>query len=253
MAIKLHSFVSTGKRYIQVESQPHHITGILKKVMEATSIRGCDFIDIQNAYYECEEDGTITIYQAQRPEIEYPGIWTYLLYECPKGQEKIFRDGAINTSIRPLYRILAGEKLIQETIDIYQYLEYEYQQGEYLDVMLPYVWDNQEGRKIAKLLLDEYRAFKASSIFAEAAGKEYMKVVLEQFIQAALTVLQTGGNLIDFEFIQHEILKEIQIDAMANLIVEYNDYRIWQALLPSQSKAVEYAFNSALYRIAHIK
>ncbi len=253
MAIRVHNFVSSFKRYIQVESQPHHITGVLRKVIESISIRGCDFIDIMNDFYQCEEDGTITFYQANRPDVDNPGIWTYLVYECPEGQEKIFRDSEVNTSITPLYELLAGQKLIQETIDIKEYLQYEYKEGNYLDVQLPSNWNNVEGRLISGLLLEEFRALQSSSIFAEAAGKEYAQVVLEQFIQVGSQIIETGGTVSDFESAQYDILKQVNIDEMANVILECNDYRIWQALLPSQSKAVEYAFDCALNLIAQVK
>jgi hypothetical protein len=253
MAIRVHSFVSSLKRYIQVESQSHHITGVLRKVMECISIRGCDFIDIINAFYECEEDGTITFYQANRPDVDNPGIWTYLVYECPEGQEKIFREPAVNTSITPLYELLAGEKLVQETVDIEQYLQYHYQESDYLDIKLPNNWNNVEGRVIAGLLLQEFRALKSSSIFTEAVGLEYAKVVLKQFVQAGTQILEVGGTVDDFESAQYDILNQVNIDGMANLIMDCNDYRIWQALLPSQSKAVEYAFNSALNLISQVK
>ncbi|BAZ15937.1 hypothetical protein NIES4071_78100 [Calothrix sp. NIES-4071] len=250
MAIKLHSFVTSCKRYIQVESLPLHITGILRKMIDLISLRGCDIIDIHNAYYYCEEDGTVTFYQADKAEVDHPGIWTYMLYECPEGQEKVFRDSNIDTSLKPLYRLLAGDKLVQETVDINQYLQYRYQEGEYLDVQLPPEWNNQEGRKIANLLFREYQVFKKSAIFAETAGENYMQTVMKKFIQAATSILEAGGNSIEFEYIQHEILKQVKIDDIANLILDLNDYRIWQALLPSESKAVEYAFNTALSRIA---
>ncbi len=253
MAIRVHSFVSSFKRYIQVETQPHHITGVLRKVMESISIRGCDFIDIINDFYACEEDGTITFYQANRPDVDNPGIWTYLVYECPEGQEKIFREPAVNTSITPLYELLAGEKLLQETVDIEQYLQYQHQESDYLNVELPSNWNNIEGKLIASLLLEEFRALQSSSIFTEAAGKEYAQVVLQQFIRVGAQILETGGTVYDFESAQYDILNQVSIDGMANLILECNDYRIWQALLPSQSKAVEFAFNSALNLIAQVK
>jgi hypothetical protein len=253
MAIRVHSFVSSLKRYVQVESQPHHITGVLREVMESIAIRGCDFIDIINAFYECEEDGTITFYQANRPDVDNPGIWTYLVYQCPEGQEKIFRESAVNTSITPLYELLAGQKLVQETVDIEQYLQYQHQESDYLDIQLPSNWNNVEGRLISTVLLQEFRALKSSPIFAQTAGKEYARVVLKQFIQVGTQILEMGGTVSDFEFAQYDILSQISIDGMANLILECNDYRIWQALLPSQSKAVEYAFNSALNLITQAK
>lgn len=250
MAIKLHSFVITGKRYIQVDSQPLHITGILRKITELIKLRKCSLNDIHNAYYYCEEDGTVTFYQADKSQVEHPGIWTYMLYECPEGQENVFPDSGIDTSLKPLYRLLAGDKLTQETINISQYLQYCYTQGKYLDVQLPLGWDNTEGRKISNLLYREYQVFNTSAIFAETAGEKYMQAVMNKFIQAATSIVEAGGNSLEFEYIQHEILRQVKIDDIANLILDLNDYRIWQALLPSESKAVEYAFNTALSRIA---
>jgi hypothetical protein len=249
MAIKLHSFVVSGKRYIQVESQPLHITGILRKMKDLAKLRASNINDILNAYYYCEEDGTVTFYQADKAELKNHGIWTYMLYECPDGQEKVFSDSKIDASLKPLYRLLAGDKLFQETIDINQYLQYRYQEGRYLDVQLPPGWDNIEGRKISNLLFREYQVFNKSAIFAETAGEKYMEAVMKKFIRAATSILEVGGNAAEFEYIQHEILRQVKIDDMANLILELNDYRIWQDLLPSESKAVEYAFNNALSRI----
>ncbi len=253
MAIRLHSFISSGKRYIQVESQPHQITGIFRTIMHSSNnLHFWKFNDVARAYFECEEDVTITFYQPEIPDVDNSGIWTYLVYECPEGQEKVFRDLSIDTSINPVKKLLAGQKLIHITVDINQYLQYQYNQDEYLDVRLPYDWNTDVGREIADLLLEELRALKASFVFAEGAGKEYMKAVLSEFIQAAQKVLNNGGTLKDFESAQYNVLNKIKIDDIANLILEYNDYRIWQAALPSKSKAVEYAFNTALNLICKI-
>jgi len=254
MAIRLHSFISSGKRYIQVESQPHHITGIFRTIMHSShKLHFWKFKDATSAYFECAEDGTITFYQAEIPDADNDGIWTYLVYEYPEGEEKVFCDLSIDTSISPLQKLLSGQKLIHKTVDINEYLHYQYNQAEYLDVKLPVDWDTPEGRKIANLILEELRGFKASSVFAGGAGKEYMKSVLDGFIQAAHKVLEGGGTVIDFDLTQFDILNRIKIDEIANSILEYNDYRIWQAALPSKSKAVEYAFNAALNLLCRIK
>ncbi|MGH7999139.1 MAG: hypothetical protein ACREPR_06855, partial [Brasilonema sp.] len=155
--------------------------------------------------------------------------------------------------VNPLKQLFAGYKIVEVTVDIKDYLKYQYIEDEYLDIQLPCDWNTLEGRKIAKLLLEEFKAFKSSTIFTERAGKEYRKAVLNGFIKAAQEVLENGGTLRDFELAQYDILKKIRIDDMANLILEYNDYRIWQAALPSKSKAVEYAFSTALRLICRIK
>ncbi|NMG10285.1 hypothetical protein [Brasilonema sp. UFV-L1] len=255
MAIRVHGFMSSGKRYIQVENQPHHITGIFRTLMHfSKNTHQCTLKDAENAYFRCEEDGTITFYQAENFDVGHSaGIWTYLVYECPEGEEKVFPDSFIDTSVNPLKQLFAGYKIVEVTVDIKDYLKYQYIEDEYLDVQLPCDWNTLEGRKIANLLLEEFKAFKSSTIFTERAGKEYRKAVLNGFIKAAQEVLENGGTLRDFESAQYDVLKKIRIDDIANLILEYNDYRIWQAALPSKSKAVEYAFSTALKLICRIK
>jgi hypothetical protein len=251
MAIRLHSFISSGKRYIQVETQPQHVIGIFRKIMRSKNMFG----DIYNAYYECEKDGTITFYQAQRPDKSCnPGIWSYLVYECPEGEEKVFQDSVcIDNSMQCLHKLFAGGKVVKVAVDIKEYLKYKYNENQYVDIQLPFDWNTPDARKIAHLLLEELDAFKASSIFTEGAGKKYMQAVLNGFSEAAQEIIETYGDSADFEAAQSEVLKKIKINEIANLIIEYNDYRIWQAALPSKSKAVEYAFNTALNFIAKSK
>lgn len=247
MGIQVHGSISSGKRYIQVENQPPHITGIFRTLMRlAKDMHNVKFQDVEIVSFECEEDGTITFYQAGNTDISPSGIWTYLIYECPAGEEKVFIDSSIDTSTNPLERLFAGEKIVQIALDIHEYLKYQYIEDEYLEVQLPLDWNSIKGKEIANSLLEELKAFKSSSIFAESTGKEYIKAVLNGFIKAAQEVLEQGGTLQDFELAQDDVLKRIRSDDMANLILEYNDYRIWLAALPSKSKAVEYAFRKAL-------
>lgn len=255
MAIQLHSLVSIGKRYIQVESQPHHITGILRKIIySCKKMYKSQLLErVDSAYFECKEDGTITCYQAGSTDAVNSGIWTYLVYECSEDEEKIFRDSSIDTSTKSLQELLAGRRLVQVGIDIYEYLKYQFYESEYLDVHLPINWDNPVGREIAILLLEEYKAFKSSFLFAGDVGQQYVKTVINEFIQAGWEILENGGTCQQFEVAQYEVLKKIRIHEIANLILEYNDYRLWQAALPSKSKAVEYAFNAALDLICRIK
>ena len=56
MAIRLHSFISVGKRYVQVETQPCHITGLFTRVSRAYDICA-EFADSGTWCYECEEEG----------------------------------------------------------------------------------------------------------------------------------------------------------------------------------------------------
>ncbi|NWF60833.1 MAG: hypothetical protein HXY43_16640 [Fischerella sp.] len=253
MAIRLHGFFSSGKRYIQVESQPHHITGIFRNIVNScNNMHEFTFLHAENVYFECPEDGTITFYQAIGNDVANSAIWTYLVYECPESEEKVFRDPCIDTSTNCLQEIFSGNKLVVVATGIHDYLKYEYYESEYLDVYLPCDWETPEGREIVNLLLEEFKAFKSSSLFAEDAGKQYMKAVIDKFIQAGRKVLDNSGTLKDFELLQYEVLKNVRIHEIANLIIEYNDYRLWQAVLPSNSKAIEYAFNAALDLICRI-
>ncbi|BAY25497.1 hypothetical protein NIES2100_53030 [Calothrix sp. NIES-2100] len=252
MAIRLHGFLSSPKRYIQIESQPHHITGIFQIILNFQSLHGCKFADVHHAYYEMEADGTITFYQGKKDETGESGIWTYLVFECQAGEEKIFSDLLIDTNTSPLQQLLAGQKLTQVAVDIHEYLKYKDNESEYMDIQLPCNWNNQLGNEIAYLLLEEIKAFKSSSVFTEDVGKEYIRATLDGFLQAAQEILAKNGTTKDFESAQYDVLNKIQINDIANLIIAYNDYRIWQAALPSKSKAVEFAFNTALNMICRI-
>ncbi|MCV3212339.1 hypothetical protein OGM63_02135 [Plectonema radiosum NIES-515] len=254
MAIWLHGFISSGKRYIQVGTQIHHITGVFRKIMRSSPrMRFYTLENVKNAYFKCKEDATITFYQGGIKNEANPGIWTYVVYECPESEEKVFHDLSIDTSTNLLKKLLAGKKLIRLAENIHDYLNYKYNQCEYLDVELPLNWNTSGGREIADLLLVEFNALKASSVFAENAGKKYMQTVLDSFVKAAQEVLEIGGTAKDFEAKQYKILNQIRIDEIVNRIIDYNDYRIWQEALPSKSKAVEYAFNTALSFIYRIK
>lgn len=253
MTIRLHNFIGVKKRFVQVETQPYHITGIYREIQQIIKVRGCDFIDIRSAYYECIEDGTATFYLAQHPEAEKPGIWTYLVYECPEGQEKIERAPEANTNIRPLHDLLAGEKILQPTASIEEYLAYMYAEGDYLEVELPYHWDTYEGRRMAEQLLEEYVALRKSIVFASGAGKKYAKLAIAKFIELAVDTLEKGGCFWDFDTALYSKITQVDVTPVSRQIMEFNDYLIWQDALPSKSKAVEYAFQSALNLITQIR
>lgn len=253
MAIWLHSFISNRKRYIQIESQSHHIIGIFEKIMFSSA--NTDFFesdDVKSAYFECAEDSTISFYEQKSAKDNISGIWTYLVYECLEGEEKVFRDSSIDTSIESLKRLLSGQKLIQKTLDINEYFKYQDYSHKYLDIRLPVCWETLEGERIAYLILEELKALKASSIFEDGVGAKFKKIVINEFIQAANKIFQRGGTAQDFEAIQLKILQQIQVNDIAKLILESNDYRIWLTALPSRSKAVEYVFNTALKLICQL-
>ena len=70
MALELHNFIWEEERLVQLETQPHHITGVLAELQSTLENSDCDWDDIYSAYYECEEDGTITFYEAESADQE---------------------------------------------------------------------------------------------------------------------------------------------------------------------------------------
>lgn len=97
MAIELHNFTWEEERLVQVETQLHHIAGVLANIQETLQDSDCEWEDIYSAYYECEEDGTITFYEAEIAEADNPGIWTYVVYDCTAGEEEVVTNLDINT------------------------------------------------------------------------------------------------------------------------------------------------------------
>ena len=89
MPLEIHNYIWSGKRLVQIESQPSHIDGILDILQDARISSDLDWEDIYSANYECEEDGTITFYEGEVAEAGNPGVWTYVVYDCPEGSEEV--------------------------------------------------------------------------------------------------------------------------------------------------------------------
>jgi hypothetical protein len=109
MTLELHNFIWEEERLVQVETQPHHIAGVLAAIQETMNDSDCEWEDVYSAYYECEDDGTITFYEGESAEEDNPGIWTYVVYECAAGEEAVITNVNINT-FAPLLQLqkLAG-------------------------------------------------------------------------------------------------------------------------------------------------
>ncbi|MDB9412645.1 hypothetical protein [Microcystis aeruginosa] len=109
MTLELHNFIWEEERLVQVETQPHHIAGVLTVIQETMNDSDCEWEDVYSAYYECEDDGTITFYEGESAEEDNPGIWTYVVYECAAGEETVMNNVNINT-FAPLLQLqqLAG-------------------------------------------------------------------------------------------------------------------------------------------------
>lgn len=97
MAIELHNFEWEEVRLVQVETQAHHIAGVLANIQDTLDNSDCEWEDIYSAYYDCEDDGTTTFYEAESAEAGNPGIWTYMVYECAAGEEEVVTNLDINT------------------------------------------------------------------------------------------------------------------------------------------------------------
>jgi hypothetical protein len=94
--LELHNFEWDGERLVQVETQPHHIAGVLASIRETLEMSDCNWDDILSSYYECKDDETITFYESEVVDAGNPGIWTYVVYECEEGQETVVMDEDIN-------------------------------------------------------------------------------------------------------------------------------------------------------------
>jgi hypothetical protein len=138
MPLKIHNYTWRGERLVKIESQPHHIDGLLdviqrtrNPVIEWEGIHECeedgtitsydvnqnldrnpnlDWADIYSAYFECEVDGTTTVFEGESAKAGNPGIWTYIVYECPEGKEEVVS----NPSIDVLAALLKVQRGIQE-------------------------------------------------------------------------------------------------------------------------------------------
>ncbi len=97
MAIELHNFIWSEERLVQVETQPHHIAGVLAEVNRVIRENNLDWEDVYSAYYDCEADGTTTFYEAESAEAGSPGIWTYMVYECAEGEEEVITKADLDT------------------------------------------------------------------------------------------------------------------------------------------------------------
>ncbi len=97
MALELHNFIWEEVRLVQVESQPHHIAGVLAEIRLVIEENALPWSAIQSAYYDCEEDGTTTFYEGESAEAGNPGVWTYVTYDCAAGEEKVVTNVDIDT------------------------------------------------------------------------------------------------------------------------------------------------------------
>lgn len=97
MSITFHNFTWEGARFVQIETQMHHIEGVLFKIREGLENSDCSWEEIYSTHYKSEEDGTITFYEGESAKVGQPGIWTYVVYNCAPGKEEI----VVNLDVDP--------------------------------------------------------------------------------------------------------------------------------------------------------
>jgi hypothetical protein len=110
MSLEIHNYRLSGQRLVQIESQTSHIDGVLDRVQGTRRNSDLDWEDIYSTYYECEEDSTITFYEGESAEAGSPGIWTYVVCDCPEGSEEVVP----NPRIDALAALLKVQRDIQE-------------------------------------------------------------------------------------------------------------------------------------------
>ncbi|BAY08946.1 deaminase [Calothrix sp. NIES-2098] len=140
MPLELHNFEWEGERLVQRETEAHHIVGVLAKIRWVLENSDCGWEDVYSAYYECEEDGTVTFYEGESAEAGNPGIWTYVVYSCPIGEEEVVENLDINT-LAPAIEL---QQLIEKLI-FAELAEYRQQLG------LPPAGSENDRATIAKL------------------------------------------------------------------------------------------------------
>lgn len=96
MPLEIHNYIWSGQRLVQIETQPNHIDGVLDVIQDVRRSSNLDWGDIYSAYYECEEDGTITFYEGENVEAGNPGVWTYVVYDCREGEEEVVPNPSID-------------------------------------------------------------------------------------------------------------------------------------------------------------
>ena len=110
MTIELHNYILSKQRLVQVDSQVNHIDGVLDVIQNIRRNSNLDWEDIYSAYYECDEDSTITFYEGESAEASDPGIRTYVVYDCAAGEEEIVS----NPNIDALSALLKLREIIKE-------------------------------------------------------------------------------------------------------------------------------------------
>ena len=109
MPLEIHNYVWSEKRLVQVETQPKHIDGVLDEIQNVRRSSDLDWEDIYSAYYEREEDGTITFYEGERAEAGSPGVRTYVVYDCLESEEGVVPNSSID--------VLAALSKVQQGIE----------------------------------------------------------------------------------------------------------------------------------------
>ncbi len=110
MPFEIHNYILSEQRLVQVETQPNHIDGVLDEIQNVRRNSDLNWEDIYSACYECPEDGTITFYEGESVQAGDPGVWTYVVYDCPGGEEDVVGNPSID--------VLAALIKVQQGIEV---------------------------------------------------------------------------------------------------------------------------------------
>ncbi|MEL7011556.1 MAG: hypothetical protein AAFY50_16980 [Cyanobacteria bacterium J06648_1] len=102
MVVEVHNFIYEKVRLIQVETLEHHFNGVTGEIQDILDNTDCEWEDIYSAYFECEKDGTVTYFENESIESGNPGIWTYIIYDCPAGEEEIVSNVNVDSHTQAL-------------------------------------------------------------------------------------------------------------------------------------------------------
>ncbi|BAY19270.1 hypothetical protein NIES21_51300 [Anabaenopsis circularis NIES-21] len=107
MSLEIHNYNWSGKRLVQIETQSHHIDGLLDVIQNVRKSSNLDWNDIYSAHYECDDDSTITFYEGESAEVGNPGVWTYVVYDCNEEEEEVICNRSVDF-LATLFKVKQG-------------------------------------------------------------------------------------------------------------------------------------------------
>jgi hypothetical protein len=178
MALELHNYILREQRLVQIETQANHVNGVLDVIQGIRKSSDLDWEDILSAYYECDEDGTITFYEGESAEEGSPGIWTYMFYDCATGEEEVVESSNIEnrSSLTSTMQIPNAENAVVDIRKLRDYcLSLEHEEGKHKARLflsaLGITADNAE--ELRQLLLQVVKSHEARLGRRDEFGQRY--------------------------------------------------------------------------------